>query len=432
MPNALDIGLLPPAPPALVAPAFDAAAVYDRIRTNLRQIDSLWYKVCEDLRLLKAKGYSVRDIAKQIGEARSTVSDYLKLTESFPDQESLRLADGTIAGLTSAREAHRRIKKIDAITPEERQEVLEKTVAESKTIRQTRKEIEERRLKARIAKLMGEKAKRTNGLENCFNLNCLDVARLLAEKGVKLDMIWQDPPYYGYADYQVEDNYMRGNESSSSVMNGCDYKTEEEAVSIMVELIPLLGPLCHEKTVVVYWANGRKHDDSRIMRTFEENGWDSIQASLWVKPMTPAGSMDSSDAANGERYVVWTRGGDAAKLWANELGRGGLIRGISPVRNSVRHLMEKPPALADYFFRKYLEPRSLIWDAYGCSGSACIAAIESDRKHGFIYSESNKQNFEYGTGRIAEALNKAEQEAPAEEEQEAAEPEPAEPDDIAF
>lgn len=424
MPNALDIGIVPPATPALVAPGFDATAVYDRIRSNLRQIDGCWFKVCEDLRLLKDKGYSVREIAQEIGEAKSTVQDYLALTERFPDKESLTLPDGQVAGLTSARSANKIIQRIERKGGKpDPQDILFKVVAESKTSRTVRREFEQQRQAEEIQRLLDLKQSVETGLEDCFNMDCRDVARLLAERGVKLDMIWLDMPYVGYADYQVEEDYLRGNDSSASVMNDCDFKTEEEAVGIMVDLIPLLTPLVHERTVVVYWANGRKHDHEDVTRAFRVNGWDSVQASLWVKPMTPAGSMDSADAANGERYIVWTRSG-AAKTWANELGRGGLIRGIPPCRQDVRHNMEKPQKLAEHFFSKYLEPKSLVWDAYGCSGSACCAAIAHPNQHGFIYSESNKNNFEYGTGRIAEALKRkraeTKKEAPAEGEQEAA------------
>lgn len=58
------------------------------------------------------------------------------------------------------------------------------------------------------------------------------------------------------------------------------------------------------------------------------------------------------------------------------------------------HLMQKPPAVNQEIVRRFSAPGDIIFDAFGCSASMCIAAHSLRRR--WIYSESNAKNFALG------------------------------------
>jgi hypothetical protein len=66
------------------------------------------------------------------------------------------------------------------------------------------------------------------------------------------------------------------------------------------------------------------------------------------------------------------------------------------------HMFEKPVSLCRYFVEKLTYPGDVVLDLFGCSGDMCIAAEESDRR--WIYVESNEDNFQWGAGRINDAV----------------------------
>ncbi len=63
------------------------------------------------------------------------------------------------------------------------------------------------------------------------------------------------------------------------------------------------------------------------------------------------------------------------------------------------HAFEKPVELCEMLVRKQSRPRDLVFDACGCTGAMSLAAINCGR--GWIYAESNRENFELGATRIA-------------------------------
>jgi DNA modification methylase len=67
------------------------------------------------------------------------------------------------------------------------------------------------------------------------------------------------------------------------------------------------------------------------------------------------------------------------------------------------HLFAKPVELCKFLVQKHSYEGELVFDACGCSGNFSIAAIETNRQ--FIYSETNKTNYELGKQMVFDALH---------------------------
>jgi hypothetical protein len=284
-----------------------------------------------------------------------------------------------------------------------------------------------RRRQARLAKSDAKAHRRLAGaVEHAVhNRDCVAVAKELQNASV--DLAWLDPCYLR-DDGEGEAPLRQA--VSPLVLTGAANPSANESRAVLSRLIPILSKKIKPTGVIVYWADGRTHDDPEVVSLFLKHGWRCVQASLWRKwagGSGPAGSMKTADAPDGERYLVWARGNHVPTIYDSAIGRhgiveaeairprndfrseqfdfspDGLIDGSGLKHRGRRHLMEKPVALAERFFRKYLPPRSMVFDCFGCSGSACLAA--ANLGHRFIYAELDPQNFRYGAARIADHLD---------------------------
>ena len=66
------------------------------------------------------------------------------------------------------------------------------------------------------------------------------------------------------------------------------------------------------------------------------------------------------------------------------------------------HLFQKPSTLMEFLISHHSYPGDLVVTPFGCSGSGVIAANKLNRR--FVYVESNKNNFNYGSERIYRAI----------------------------
>ena len=66
------------------------------------------------------------------------------------------------------------------------------------------------------------------------------------------------------------------------------------------------------------------------------------------------------------------------------------------------HMFQKSASLCRFYLEKLTYPGDVVLDLFGCSGDMCIAAEQSDRR--WIYCELDQENFEWGAGRIIDAV----------------------------
>ena len=68
------------------------------------------------------------------------------------------------------------------------------------------------------------------------------------------------------------------------------------------------------------------------------------------------------------------------------------------------HIFQKPSSLMEFLVKHHSFPGDLVVEPFGCSGSGVIAASKLNRQ--WVYIESNKENYQWGSQRVQEAVSK--------------------------
>jgi hypothetical protein len=406
--------------------------LYRELVQEHRRANAAWRRIGEITIELCELGETFKQIETRLGANKSSLHRWAQIVRAFPTVDDSMLK-GKLACMSVLNSCVSSAKQIAGNKTDRwirvAQEALTLVAALDTipSVRQLSALLAQRRqasIRRAEARLRSSWANSSD--HSVHHSDCVYVADMLDDGA--LDMAWLDPCYLYPTNTETESEsklFAR----NPLVLRGCANGSAEETRLVLGRLISILSAKLKRTGVIVYWANGRSHDDPQIMSLFEKHSWCSTQASLWRKwkqGCGPAGRMYTADAPDGERYIVWARAGYVPLNRNHHLGRHGLIDDDSIRVDSVsdkfrfaqdgiidggglkhagrRHLMEKPVALAERFFEKYLAPNSLIFDAFGCSGSACIAALNLG--HRFVYCELDRVNFEYGAARIGAHMQK--------------------------
>lgn len=405
--------------------------LYSQLVQEHRKANAAWRRMGHLTLELVSLGESYSQIQQRLGCSKTSLHRWAQIVQAFPSPDDCMLHGQPAcmsvlnACVTSARQIEGLASKRWLPAAKEALVLVERM----KTIPSVRKLTAAlaRRRQARLAKSDAKAHRRLAGaVEHAVhNRDCVEVAKELHNSSV--DLAWLDPCYLR-DDGEGEAPLRQA--VSPLVLTGAANPTADESRAVLSRLIPILSKKLKPTGVIVYWADGRTHDDPEVVSLFLKHGWRCVQASLWRKWASgsgPAGSMKTADAPDGERYLVWARADHIPTIYDSAIGRhgiveaeavrarndsrseqfdfspDGLIDGSGLKHRGRRHLMEKPVALAERFFRKYLPPRSMVFDCFGCSGSACLAA--ANLGHRFVYAELDPQNFRYGAARIADHLD---------------------------
>jgi hypothetical protein len=386
-------------------PIPDKEVIYTRLEVALRQADELFQSIGPDIELLRAAGDSYRAMAVRLGYPKSTLEAYHKTWKEFPTPEALEVdgARGSFAHALMSTQVARRVKKNGGDVSA--QEVFREAVRQGSSSRELRRKFEEQvqnmelnRLRALAAGTMPLVSSR------CEQRDCVEVLESLPDGSI--DLAWLDPPYWNY---RSEDGGLPDESYRGTVLTRCANRSADESRAVVLRLISILPRKLKRTAVVSLWAHGMHSDDWQVIRALEEHGLLSASAGFWPKgALAPAG-MTIPETTSCERYLLRAFNPKALRSWDHRVSRNNVIDlgNILTVskRRALYHLMEKPEELAERFIRKYCPPNSLVFDAFGCSGSASIAAHRLG--HRFVYCELHPKCFQYGSGRIAEALRRA-------------------------
>ena len=378
---------------------------------------------------LVSLGESYSQIQRRLGCSKTSLHRWAQIVQAFPSPDDCMLQGQPAcmsvlnACVTSARQIEGLASKRWIPAAKEALGLVERM----KTIPSVRKLTAAlaRRRQARLAKSDAKAHCRLAGTveHSVHNRDCVEVAKELQNASV--DLAWLDPCYLR-DDGKGDAQFVRP--SSPLVLTGAANPTADESRAVLRLLVPILSKAQADRRDRVL-ADGRTHADPEMVSLFLKHGWRlrSGVTLAWASGSGPARSMKTADAPDGERYLVWARANHVPTIYDSAIGRHGIVEAeASRVRNDFRseqfdfspdglidgsglkhrgrrHLMEKPVALAERFFRKYLPPRSMVFDCFGCSGSACLAA--ANLGHQFIYAELDPQNFRYGAARIADHLD---------------------------
>jgi len=235
---------------------------------------------------------------------------------------------------------------------------------------------------------------------NCHHADCRIITQQLADKSVKI--VFFDAPYGRYGKYKEG----RHNPDAAS-QKDCDNMSTEAVKQLLDDMFRLLAVKVADGGVVLLCRPGGIADPLHyyITNSADRHGWEISNILVWDKGKIQLGNAKAPYSIDNETIWVIHRKGD--KLENHNGSSPKTVLRFSPVAQrsmtvNKSHIFTKPIELCRFLINKHSYEKEVIFDACGCSGNFSIAAIESNRQ--FIYAETNKVNFEFGSQRIFDAL----------------------------
>ncbi|MBY0113640.1 MAG: hypothetical protein K2Y21_12530 [Phycisphaerales bacterium] len=399
-----------------------AKAIRDSELSQTQLDESLFVIGRNAHRLNKEFGWSLKRIGKAVNYSESRLSQLRSNYLAFPTPES-RLGMNFSACL-EARTVHSRLaKKLKkTVSPTQiLQEIREKKLSVRGAAAHFNQQAIKDAKKKALDRYEAELAENPELHGKVFNADCLDVLREMPDKSVKL--IHADPPYAEFWK-ALHQGYESGRESVNGLRIDCENNTAEEAVPLMIKMFQLARRVVRDDGCLVFWSAGMHADRPEIVLAAREAGWECRFAGYWRKRLTQPGNFSWPWTTSVERFLVWYPvGGDEPLDHSQELPRtdvigpddldkmaefkspsqsahGDFIAGRKDIGDV--HMFEKPIDLCRYFIQKLTYPGDPVIDLFGCSGNFCIAAEQEKRP--WTYIELDKTNFDWGVGRIYDAM----------------------------
>lgn len=383
------------------------------------------FAIGDQLNLLRDKhGYSIASVAKHFGKSAHRLSEIAQTAKAF--SKSLRKKKSNdkqpipFAQFENARKGAQRFKTplaealdlvvkggvIEHLNGDRR--VFEKGFtdrsASTMAFQHQRKAKGNADGRKAAPKLI---AKAGQIVDRCHHDDIRNIIPTLPPSGIKI--AWLDPPYGQYrksatGGYTLDD-------CAHGRRNQCDGNTEAEAISVVVDSLGLLPPFMAEGGVALLWQ-AAAHLRISILEAIDKNGWDVPFPIFWRKTHMQLGRLDAPWMNSCEIcWMLWRKGDKP--LRHDGSGKSNFIDDGDPnvvamktvnydKKGENRHVFEKPLTLCERFILKHSYEGELLLDAFGCSGSFCIAAHRTNRH--WIYVEKNAENFAYGSDEIAKEI----------------------------
>jgi DNA modification methylase len=249
-------------------------------------------------------------------------------------------------------------------------------------------------------------ASRTVGREElincCHNEDCRSVANRLGDGTVKIAFV--DAPYAKYGSYKNGQH-----DKGGAARNDCDGSTNADVIELIDDILRILIRKLSKGGVVLLCRPGGILDPLHTVITgaADKFGWKICKILTWHKGKAKLGGGNEPYTVDAENIWVLHRQGD--KIENHDNSSRSVVLQFAPVaQRSITaqesHLFIKPPDLCKFLVSKHSYEGEICFDACGCSGNFSIAALELNRQ--FVFCETNKQNFELGSGRVYGAINK--------------------------
>lgn len=264
-------------------------------------------------------------------------------------------------------------------------------------------------------KAMAKSAKEMNLSKDVFNkayhADWREIIPKIPDKSVKL--IIADPPYGGYS-WTTDGSYLSSRCETSGLRCDTDNATLDKALEVTLPLFDLcLNKLTDGGCLLLYQPGG-KPDRPEIIQKANETGWDCPYGLTWLKGNSSASDCSTPYAPMSERILVFVPKGTKLEWHEQGLNRSDVIDIPRITRRATLdmhhgrteygsiHMFQKPDELCDLLVKKHTHFQEVVFEPFGCSASGCISAGKNGRR--WIYTESNKQNFEWGSSRIDKQL----------------------------
>lgn len=235
--------------------------------------------------------------------------------------------------------------------------------------------------------------------------------------------VWADPPFGAFS--RDETRFVE--DCGGTYMTKADNMEADAALATTLKLFEILPPkLANNDVPLFIMQDGKGVDDPRLIEAARKNGWYPKVPLTWVKTDDPS----NKKLAPTSSQMSWAHGNVTQRILVLTLNDRPLPRigtDLNPnvffhpniahaaamkiarglARKEDHHGFEHPWELVAAVVKTVLPRNSkqVIFEPFGCSASACVAAIKNGWD--WIYSESYPQNFELGQRRLAEALKVA-------------------------
>jgi len=192
---------------------------------------------------------------------------------------------------------------------------------------------------------------------------------------------------------------------------------QEEALSVTLPLFELCVPKLAPEGILLLFQGGGKCDRIEVLQKARECGWECVQGLIWNKGSVSVGNHMNPYNICSERILVFCRKGVKLKKYQNGKPHSDILdfstqtshvtkrMNVGKMQYGGYHMFQKPPELFEFLIRHHSYPGDLVVTPFGCSGSGALSAHELGRQ--WVYVESNKQNFSYGSQRLLKAVEES-------------------------
>ena len=364
------------------------------------EIGDLCIELIDDHRL------SLRQIGESTDYSRTRISHFHLTARTFAtnDRKGYTFQDSL-----TARQIYYRLPRL-SMTPIEIRDVVVKL--RNKTPAQVRGHfvelLMEQERNQHLARSAQSYVNTDNLINNCHHSDWRDIVPDLPDGFVQL--IIADPPF------ATSSGYMSKREETNALRTDCDYGiSEEQALEVTLPLFEQCFPKLAPDGIMLLFQSGGKSDRIEVLQEAHKCGWECLYGLTWDKGHISVGNFINPYLICSERILVFARKDIKPKKYQDGLPHPDVLHFPTETQRITKkmhsgkvaygdyHMFQKPPELMEFLVKHHSFPGDLVVEPFGCSGSGVIAASKLNRH--WVYIESNRENFEWGSRRVVKEVS---------------------------
>ena len=358
------------------------------------------------IELIDEHRLSLRQIGEFTDYSRTRISHFHLTARTFPVDYRKGY---TFQDSLTARQIYHRLPRLNMI-PAEIRDVIVKL--RNKTPAQVRgyfihilMDNERNQNMALSAKSYVNKDKLIN---NCHHADWRTIVSDIPDQSVQLFIC--DPPFVTSSGYKSK------REETNALRTDCDNgMTEEQALEVTLPLFDLCIPKLAPEGIMLLFQGGGKSDRIEVLQKAQECGWECLYGLTRNKGHIAVGDFMNPYLICSERILVFCRKGIKPQKYQDGLPHPDVLNFPTETQRVTKkmhagkvaygdyHMFQKPPDLMEFLIKHHSFHGNLVVEPFGCSGSGVIAAAKLNRQ--WVYIESNRENFEWGSHRVFKAVS---------------------------
>ena len=388
-----------------------------RVRAKIRELATLlkdqdgkcWEIGDLVIDLMGNEYLSLGQIAQLTNYSKTRISHFHLTARIFgPDQRK----GYTFQDSLTARQVHLSLPRLYMTPLQIRKKIVK---MRNKTTKQVRSYFVHLLIKREMDKSLAKStktqfSKKGQLINGCHHSDWQNIIPKLLPRSVSLYIC---DPAFGYTEY-IEGNHLSYKAKAGPMRTDCDNSSPEQALAATLPLFQLCLPKLAEGGTLLLFQPGGRPDRLEVLQAANDNGWDCVYGLTWQKGSLTTGNFRHPYRICTERILIFTRKGERIRKGADGLPVSTILDFRTETSSMGKkmqsgqteyghyHLFQKPPALMEFLVAHHSYPGDLVCTPFGCSGAGAIAASKLNRR--WVYIESNKNNFLYGSERIYKAI----------------------------